>query len=317
MKLEDKLIKLRKEKGISQEELGNEINVSRQAISKWELGQTKPDIEKIKDIAKFYNKSYEYLLNDELDEDIKIENNKKDRNITKTILKIVSILITLYLVISIYKFIILTIFINIANSFSEENYRIFQSCFSENAYGEVSKINIHIEKIGDYAKKIIYLKDDNEEYCVPNCIDYIDLKNKVEDNYYYNILDNSYRHTQTSIENFDSKEDYDNYFENFNYAPGKMAVETLPNNIVARIAISFNPFYKVSFLHRMISYKYQDITYEVYLTKDYLIDNIKFYSDINGKIVNQFSYDYVPEHFNNKKIENPINEYKDIMIIEE
>ena len=93
MKLEDKLIKLRKEKGISQEELGNEINVSRQAISKWELGQTKPDIEKLKDIAKFYNKSYEYLLNDELDEDIKIENNKKDRNITKTILKIVSILI--------------------------------------------------------------------------------------------------------------------------------------------------------------------------------------------------------------------------------
>ena len=90
MKLEDKLIKLRKEKGISQEELGNEINVSRQAISKWELGQTKPDIEKLKDIAKFYNKSYEYLLNDELDEDIKIENNKKDRNITKTILKIVS-----------------------------------------------------------------------------------------------------------------------------------------------------------------------------------------------------------------------------------
>ena len=61
------LKQLRQEKAFSQEGLAQELFISRQAISKWELGQTKPDIEKLKDIAKFYNKSYEYLLNDEVD----------------------------------------------------------------------------------------------------------------------------------------------------------------------------------------------------------------------------------------------------------
>ena len=39
MKFEEKLMKLRKEKGWSQEELAEKLNVTRQTISKWELGQ--------------------------------------------------------------------------------------------------------------------------------------------------------------------------------------------------------------------------------------------------------------------------------------
>ena len=58
MKFCEKLINLRKEKGISQEEFGNIIDVSRQSVSKWELGQTKPDVDKIKKICEFYNISF-------------------------------------------------------------------------------------------------------------------------------------------------------------------------------------------------------------------------------------------------------------------
>ena len=76
MKLNEKIMKLRKEKGLSQEELGNEINVSRQAVSKWEAEQTKPDIDKLKEIAKFFDVSFEYLLNDEIDN---VDDTKKDR----------------------------------------------------------------------------------------------------------------------------------------------------------------------------------------------------------------------------------------------
>lgn len=43
MKFNEKLIELRKKEGLSQEQLGNKVNVSRQTVSKWELGvsQTK------------------------------------------------------------------------------------------------------------------------------------------------------------------------------------------------------------------------------------------------------------------------------------
>ena len=46
MILADKVIKLRKQRGWSQEELANQLNVSRQAVSKWESASSIPDIDK-------------------------------------------------------------------------------------------------------------------------------------------------------------------------------------------------------------------------------------------------------------------------------
>ena len=77
MKFNEKLITLRKEKGLSQEEFGNILDVSRQSVSKWELGQAQPDVDKIKKICEFYNVSFDYLLDDKIDEK-NSENNKKE-----------------------------------------------------------------------------------------------------------------------------------------------------------------------------------------------------------------------------------------------
>ena len=44
MKFNEKLINLRKKAGLSQEELGYKLNVTRQTVSKWELGQTTPEM---------------------------------------------------------------------------------------------------------------------------------------------------------------------------------------------------------------------------------------------------------------------------------
>lgn len=41
------LLYLRKAKGLSQDELGSKLNVSRQTISKWELGETTPEMDKL------------------------------------------------------------------------------------------------------------------------------------------------------------------------------------------------------------------------------------------------------------------------------
>ena len=67
MKLNEKILLLRKKAGLSQEELANELDISRQAVYKWETAAASPDLDKIKQLAKFFNVSFDYLMNDEID----------------------------------------------------------------------------------------------------------------------------------------------------------------------------------------------------------------------------------------------------------
>lgn len=65
MKFNEKLQKLRKEKGMSQEALAYELGVSRQAVSKWENGQVYPETEKLIQLGRLFHVSIDYLLNEE------------------------------------------------------------------------------------------------------------------------------------------------------------------------------------------------------------------------------------------------------------
>lgn len=56
---------LRKEKGWSQEEFASYLDVSRQSVSKWELGTSLPELDKIVKISKLFDVSIDYLVNDE------------------------------------------------------------------------------------------------------------------------------------------------------------------------------------------------------------------------------------------------------------
>ena len=69
MNLSDKIIKLRKSNGMSQEELADKINVSRQAISRWETGSAMPDGTNILKISKLFGVTTDYLLNDDYQSD--------------------------------------------------------------------------------------------------------------------------------------------------------------------------------------------------------------------------------------------------------
>lgn len=64
MKFNEKLIDLRKKAGLSQEELGYKLNVTRQTVSKWELAQTTPEMDKLKEISKIFNVSVDELINE-------------------------------------------------------------------------------------------------------------------------------------------------------------------------------------------------------------------------------------------------------------
>ncbi|MFT4145192.1 MAG: helix-turn-helix transcriptional regulator [Mobilitalea sp.] len=64
MTIGEKIQKLRKEKGLSQEQLANQLEVSRQAISKWELGESFPDINKVVLISEYFQVTTDYLIKD-------------------------------------------------------------------------------------------------------------------------------------------------------------------------------------------------------------------------------------------------------------
>lgn len=62
MKFNENLIRLRKKIGLSQEELGNELNVARQTVSKWELGETTPEMNKLIELSKLFDVSIDELV---------------------------------------------------------------------------------------------------------------------------------------------------------------------------------------------------------------------------------------------------------------
>ena len=78
MTIGDRLLKLRKEKNLSQEELANELDVSRQSISKWETNQSTPDFDKIVAICTYFGITTDELLTGNKDIVEAKENNIKN-----------------------------------------------------------------------------------------------------------------------------------------------------------------------------------------------------------------------------------------------
>lgn len=72
MTLSEKMTNLRKAYGLSQEDMAEKLNVSRQAISRWENGTALPDALNILQISKLFNVTTDYLLNDDYESDVDI-----------------------------------------------------------------------------------------------------------------------------------------------------------------------------------------------------------------------------------------------------
>ena len=77
MRFEEKIVELRKQKGLSQEELAEQLGVSRQAVSRWELGQTLPDIPNLLQLCELFGVSADYLVRDEEQAAVKSDQNAK------------------------------------------------------------------------------------------------------------------------------------------------------------------------------------------------------------------------------------------------
>lgn len=87
MNMADRIQYLRKSKSISQEELADQLGVSRQAVSKWESGQSTPDLEKVVIMSDFFGVTTDYILKGI--EPVK-DKEQKDKELTGKVLYIAS-----------------------------------------------------------------------------------------------------------------------------------------------------------------------------------------------------------------------------------
>lgn len=64
MRLSEKIWELRKAAGLSQEQLAEKLDITRQSISKWESGESLPEIERLVELSKVFHVTVDYLVND-------------------------------------------------------------------------------------------------------------------------------------------------------------------------------------------------------------------------------------------------------------
>ena len=117
MNLGDKILQLRKKNGLSQEQLGEKVDVTRQTISNWELGETTPNPEQLKKMSKAFNVSIDEILDNDSKEFLmnKISNTEKLAGIIIKILKVIGIVIVVYIIFMIIVVIGLGVFTVVKN----------------------------------------------------------------------------------------------------------------------------------------------------------------------------------------------------------
>ena len=124
MEFGNRLYELRKQKGLSQEELANRLDVTRQTVSKWELGETAPDIKQAQILSQIFNISLDELTGNDTKGVIyeKVSNTERLAGTVIRILKTLGIFFIAFVIVSVIIFVISIIaFSNLREEVSFEN----------------------------------------------------------------------------------------------------------------------------------------------------------------------------------------------------
>ena len=124
MEFGNRLYELRKQKGLSQEELANRLDVTRQTVSKWELGETAPDIKQAQILSQIFNISLDELTGNDTKGVIyeKVSNTERLAGTVIRILKALGIFFIAFVIVSVIIFVISIIaFSNLREEVSFEN----------------------------------------------------------------------------------------------------------------------------------------------------------------------------------------------------
>lgn len=198
MKLGEKILNCRKKLGLSQEQLGEKVGVSRQTVSKWEIGQTIPELEKMILLAKTFETTIDELVKDETENKLEENENqmklndtkkKKHLNLYNNILIIIITLIGIFLGVILYRYLMINDFKNrfavvgVENidekgpQFTINNYRITEDIYKNeySTYTEEKEITYY--KLGAKYKKLYgtYFDPDRVEYLDYDTREYYDI----------------------------------------------------------------------------------------------------------------------------------------------
>lgn len=141
MSFGENLANLRKQKGWSQDDLANNLNLSRQAISKWENNQSKPDVDNVQKISKAFGIKIDDLLDNDIPKEKAVtlevkKAEKKEKAIVIVKLIIIAVII-LYVISVVYKFASLLIIVNGVQKYANlDNYHYIITTYDENGLVE-------------------------------------------------------------------------------------------------------------------------------------------------------------------------------------
>jgi len=135
MEIGKKIMDLRKKNGLSQEELAEKVGVARQTISKWELGETSPDLKQAKELSNIFNVSLDELTNNDI-KDILVEKTSNTEKLAGLILKLIKFIAIFIIVLPILLITLRIIFKNINEKNSGRLMNVSINCTLHNeSYG--------------------------------------------------------------------------------------------------------------------------------------------------------------------------------------
>ena len=147
MEIGNKILELRKKENLSQEELAEKVGVARQTISKWELGETAPDIKQAKQLANIFNVSVDELVDGNNESAVmkKLSNTEKLAGIVIKMLKTFGIILTVFVVIDIIAFVIFFGFMDGKNKLEKSDDKQSELSYVYDNNYSLSNTNYQIE----------------------------------------------------------------------------------------------------------------------------------------------------------------------------
>ena len=275
---------LRKQKGWSQDKLADKLHISRQAISKWENGTSKPDIDNVKSISNIFSIGIDELLDNELPDraaKLDVEKEEKKENVIQVIKYMIIAVVLIYLISVIGKFISLLTIVNGIQKYANlDNYHYVITTYIDNVLAERVECWFKDGK----AKTVVTNFGDNpqENIIQITCMDY-------NENYGY-IMDGEERKEIDVKEYIKLHPNYNLGSQLYSEFPIELKGENLSYRLVeainSNIIINEGGSITLKISENFIEIKKDNMMPQLYYTHDKNSDsiNIKFYSIELGSV---------------------------------
>lgn len=282
------LMELRKKNGLSQEDLANKLNVTRQTVSKWELEQTSPSLKDLKNISEIFNISLDELTSNDINISTKKfteqTNNIKPKTKMKYLIILPIILLIIFLIILInrsYRILYIKKQIDLANI--SQNYyinkiTIFEN-FTENKIIENYKLYFLDGKI-----KLVTMDNTNNISTVKT-IEIFDAKSyycidEINKTYYQIPIDEYYKNNKNSILPIQKDSILNEIYKNFTLSNNKDLVNLIINTNFKTIN-EFNDYYTLTNLENELE-NYISLQTSTQINRLEYINNVKLDNEYNN-----------------------------------